>query len=60
MEEQIEHYIAGRLSPEEADQLWEVFLMDSSWYEYFLTELHLKEITRIEKSGWKKNVAVSH
>jgi hypothetical protein len=59
MEEQIEHYLAGELPPKEIDWLWEVFIMDSHWYGYFLTELHLQEISRDERSSQKRKVTLS-
>lgn len=49
MQENIQRYIRGELSPGEIDQLWIEFIRDPEWYDYFLTELHLVAIFESEK-----------
>lgn len=40
----IERYILDRLSPGEAEELWELFVQHPEWYRYFETELHLRKL----------------
>ena len=40
----IEKYILGELSPEEIDELWIGFLQYPERFDYFMTELHLRNL----------------
>jgi hypothetical protein len=42
--DQIQDYINGNLSDEEIHHLWNHFLCQSVWYDYFVTELTLHKI----------------
>ena len=35
MQERIEQYIRGEFNSEEEDELWEIFLAEPVWYQYF-------------------------
>jgi len=41
IQERIEHYIQGKLTSEEVDELWIKFIESPEWYEYFMTLLNL-------------------
>jgi hypothetical protein len=44
MQKKIEHYIQGRIGPEEEDHIWIQFLENPKWFEYFNTLLGLHAI----------------
>lgn len=44
--QRIERYILNRLNPEEIDELWLLFVQDPEWYEFFKTELHLRNMVK--------------
>jgi len=41
---EIDRYINGELQPDEIDLLWEQFLKNPEYFEWFETELHLKKL----------------
>jgi hypothetical protein len=45
----IERYISGELSPIEIDEIWIGFLQYPELFEYFITELHLRNHNLIFK-----------
>lgn len=46
IQNRIEEYIKGRLSDEEIDELWVLFLESPEWFDYFTTLLNLYSIGR--------------
>lgn len=44
MQQAIENYILGKLTQQEIDQLWIKFLKAPEWFNYFLTEIHLRSV----------------
>jgi hypothetical protein len=50
IQEKIDKYIKGELSPNQVDDLWIEFIKTPHWYEYFITELHLTALIRGEGS----------
>jgi tetratricopeptide (TPR) repeat protein len=51
---EIDRYINGELKPDEIDLLWEQFLKNPEYFEWFETELHLKKLAMDSKKGKKK------
>ena len=45
----IERYIRGKLTPDQIDELWIEFLRAPEWYDYFITELHLRALFKDKK-----------
>ena len=54
---EIDRYIRGELSPAEIDGLWELFLKEPEYFDWFETELHLKKLAIDSK---KSNIYPSH
>jgi tetratricopeptide (TPR) repeat protein len=48
---EIDRYIRGELSPIEIDRLWELFLKEPEYFDWFETELHLKKLAIDSKKG---------
>jgi len=48
---EIDRYINGELQPDEIDLLWEQFLKNPEYFEWFETELHLKKLVMDSKKG---------
>lgn len=44
--EQIDLYIRGKLSQDEIDELWKTFLKHPEYYDWFETEVHLRDLIR--------------
>ncbi len=44
VQKRIELYIQGKLSDEEIDELWVIFLESPEWFDYFMTLLNLYSI----------------
>jgi len=50
IQRQIENYILGKLTANEIDKLWTEFLNVPEWYDYFITEIHLRALLTVDKS----------
>lgn len=50
IQKRIEQYIQGRLSDEEVDELWVLFLESPEWFEYFTTLLNLYSIGKTRQN----------
>ena len=46
-----EKYILGELSPQEIDDLWIGFLQYPELFDYFMTELHLRNLNTYIHTG---------
>jgi hypothetical protein len=49
--DQIQDYIKGELSEEDVRHLWEHFLNQPLWYDYFITELTSHKIFQATDGG---------
>lgn len=50
---EINRYIDGKLSEKEIESLWEIFVENPEYYEWFETELHLRDLA---KEANQKNI----
>lgn len=57
--EAIEQYIRGELSQEEIDELWIIFLQYPEYFNWFETELHLRNLIRKGKRPGSANENLS-